>query len=219
MDKPAANIKLGILCIIASAFCFSLMSLFIRLSGDVPIMQKCFFRNAIAFGMAAFVMLRIRQPFRVEAGNWKYMLLRAIAGTLGIALNFYAVDHLAISDASILNKLSPFFAIIFSVFVLKEVARAGEWLAVAVAFVGAVFVIKPGLGVMTSFPAVIGMLSGCFAGLAYTYLRKLRQRGQNGMSIVCFFSGFSSLCFLPSLIFDYRPIAPVQWLFLILTGI
>lgn len=218
MDKPVSNIKLGIACIIASAFCFSLMSLFIRLSGDVPVMQKCFFRNAVAFVMAAVVMIRARQPFVVEPGNWKYMLIRAGAGTLGIALNFYAVDHLAISDASILNKLSPFFAIIFSVLVLKEVAKAGEWLAVVVAFTGAVFVIKPGLGMMASLPALIGAGSGCFAGLAYTYLRKLRQRGQNGMTIVFFFSGFSSLCFLPSLIFDYRPIAAWQWAFLFLTG-
>ena len=177
MDKPVSNIKLGIACIIASAFCFSLMSLFIRLSGDVPVMQKCFFRNAVAFVMAAVVMIRARQPFVVEPGNWKYMLIRAGAGTLGIALNFYAVDHLAISDASILNKLSPFFAIIFSTLVLKEVAKAGEWIAVAVAFLGAVFVIKPGLGMMASLPALIGAGSGCFAGLAYTYLRKLRQRG------------------------------------------
>ena len=45
MEKAESNIKLGIACIIASAFCFSLMSLFIRLSGDVPVMQKCFFRK------------------------------------------------------------------------------------------------------------------------------------------------------------------------------
>ena len=218
MDKPQSNIKLGILCIVASAFCFSLMSLFIRLSGDVPVMQKCFFRNAIAFVMTALLMARSHQPFRVEPGNWKDMFIRAIAGTLGIVMNFYAVDHLAISDASILNKLSPFFAIIFSAIVLKEVARAADWLAVGVAFIGAVFVIRPGLGIMTSLPALIGAGSGCFAGLAYTYLRKLRQQGQNGMSIVLFFSGFSSLCFLPSLIFDHHPIAPVQWLFLFLTG-
>ena len=219
MDKAQSNIRLGIACIIASAFCFSLMSLFIRLSGDVPVMQKCFFRNAVAFVMAFVVMSRARQRFVVEPGNWKYMFIRAGAGTLGIFLNFYAVDHLAISDASILNKLSPFFAIIFSAFVLKEVARAGEWLAVIVAFIGAVFVIRPGIDMMASFPAIVGMLSGCFAGLAYTYLRKLRQRGQNGMSIVMFFSGFSSLCFLPSLIFDYRPIAPWQWFFLFMTGV
>ena len=58
------------------------------------------------------------------------------------------------------------FAIIFSAFVLKEVARAGEWLAVVVAFIGAVFVIRPGIDMMASFPAIVGMLSGCFAGLA-----------------------------------------------------
>lgn len=37
--------KWGIIFIVSSAFCFALMNLFIRLAGDVPTMQKCFFRN------------------------------------------------------------------------------------------------------------------------------------------------------------------------------
>ena len=42
------------------------------------------------------------------------LLLRSTFGTIGILCNFYAVDHLLVSDASMLNKLSPFFVIIFS---------------------------------------------------------------------------------------------------------
>lgn len=41
-------------------------------------------------------------------GNLKYLLCRAIGGTCGLICNFYAVDHISISDASMLNKLSPF---------------------------------------------------------------------------------------------------------------
>ena len=116
MDREVSKKKrpyMGIICIIASAFCFSLMSLFIRLSGDVPVIQKCFFRNLVAFFIAVGGMLRAHQPIRIGKGNFKYLSLRAIGGTIGMLCNFYAVDHLALSDASILNKLSPFFAIIF----------------------------------------------------------------------------------------------------------
>ena len=38
----------GILCIIAAAAGFSLMTFFVRISGDIPTMQKVFFRNAVA---------------------------------------------------------------------------------------------------------------------------------------------------------------------------
>ena len=46
----------GILCILSSAFFFALMSVFVRLSGDVPSMQKVFFRNLVAV-VIAVVML------------------------------------------------------------------------------------------------------------------------------------------------------------------
>lgn len=212
------NYTLGIICIIASAFCFSLMSLFIRLSGDVPVIQKCFFRNVVAMLIAIGAMVKSKQPFRIGEGNFKYLLIRAIGGTIGVICNYYAIDHMAISDASILNKLSPFFAIIFSVFVLKEIANRYEWLAVAVAFIGAMFVVKPTFS-LEIIPALAGVISGCGAGLAYTYVRKLGMRGENSMIIVLFFSTFSTLCTLPFLIFNYAPMTFKQWIFLLLCGV
>ena len=48
----------GILLIITSALCFAGMNFFIRLSGDLPTMQKSFFRNLIALMLATAVILR-----------------------------------------------------------------------------------------------------------------------------------------------------------------
>ena len=217
-NKKSSDYKLGILFIIISAFCFALMNLFIRLSGDVPTLQKCFFRNFFALLVAAGSLIRTKTKFRVGKGNVKYLLIRSIAGGIGMICNFYAVDHLAISDASILNKLSPFFAIVFSYFVLKETADGVEWLSVVIAFVGAMFVVKPSFG-LEVIPAAAGVIGGLGAGLAYTFVRKLGMRGENSMIIVAFFSGFTSLMFLPYLIFNYKPMTPKQWMFLILTGI
>ncbi len=38
----------GMLCLIASAFCFAWMNAFVRLAGDLPFIQKSFFRNLVA---------------------------------------------------------------------------------------------------------------------------------------------------------------------------
>ena len=43
---------MGILCIICSAFFFALMNMFVRMAGDLPSIQKSFFRNLIAFFFA-----------------------------------------------------------------------------------------------------------------------------------------------------------------------
>lgn len=217
-SKKNFDYKLGILFIIISAFCFALMNLFIRMAGDVPTMQKCFFRNFFALVVAVGTLIRTKTPFRIGKGNVKYLTIRSLSGGLGMICNFYAVDHLAISDASILNKLSPFFAIIFSYFVLKETADFVEWLSVAVAFIGAMFVVKPTFG-LEVLPAGAGVIGGLGAGLAYTFVRKLGMRKENSMIIVAYFSGFTTLVFLPYLILKYEPMSSKQWMFLILTGI
>lgn len=209
----------GIACIIASAFCFSLMNMFVRLSGDVPTLQKAFFRNAVALVFALVILLREREDIHVDRGSWKYLFLRAVAGTVGILGNFYAVDHLAQSDASMLNKMSPFCVIVFSYFILKE--RLSHWqvLAVVTAFVGSLFVIKPTFANLDLVPSLIGLLGGICAGFAYTQVRILGLRGVKSPVIVAFFSGFSCLVVLPELIFRFHPMTLQQTLCLVGAGL
>lgn len=217
MGRKISQKNQGILYIIGAAFGFACMNLFVRLSGDVPMMQKCFFRNAVASVISFFLLLRSREKFRIGKGNGKYLFIRALAGTAGLICNFYAIDHLNISDASMLNKLSPFFAIIFSAFVLKERANLIEWGAVAAAFAGALFVVKPGLS-MEAFPAAVGVLGGLGAGIAYTFVRKLGKRGERSNVVVLYFSVFSSLVSLPFFLLDYHPMKLWQLGFLLLAG-
>lgn len=209
---------LGILYIITSAFFFALMNLFVRLSGDIPVMQKCFFRNFVALFVAFLLLKKTHVPFRIGKGNMSALLIRALAGTLGILCNFYAVGHLNLADASILNKLSPFFTIIFCIFLLGEKVRPPEWLALAIAFVGALFVIKPSFHNANLLYSFIGMLGGIMAGLAYACVRKLGTRGVKGPVIVLFFSAFSCLFTLPQFIFDFTPMTAKQVVFLLLAG-
>ena len=95
------------------------------------------------------------------------MLLRSVFGTLGILCNFYAVDHLVLADASMLNKMSPFFAVLFSFLILNEKVKVPQALMVAGAFAGSMFVVKPTLTNMDLVPSMIGLLGGIGAGAAY----------------------------------------------------
>ena len=100
--------------IILSAFFFACMNVSVRLAGDLPSIQKSFFRNLVAAIFAAIILGKNHIVPKVQKQYWGALLLRCAFGTLGILCNFYAIDHLLVADASILNKLSPFFAIIFS---------------------------------------------------------------------------------------------------------
>ncbi len=208
---------LGILLVIVDSLFFSFMSLFVRMSGDVPTMEKAFFRNIVAFVIAMITLSRTPEKFKIQKGSIPMLLGRSICGGTGLVLNFWAIDHIALADANILNKMSPFFAIIFSIFLLSEMPNVVEWITVVIAFVGAAFVVKPTAGI-ASLPALAGLMSGLGAGLAYTFVRKLGMKGERGPVIVAFFSGFTCLMCLPFMVYEFQPLTLQQFLCLIGAG-
>lgn len=209
----------AILYIICSALFFALMNTFVRLSGDIPSIQKSFFRNLVSMIFALMIILKNKDTLKWKNGNLKYLILRATFGTIGILCNFYAVDHLVLSDASMLNKMSPFFAIVFSYIILKERASFIQWLGVSLAFLGSLLIIKPTFANAELIPSIVGLCGGLGAGIAYTMVRVLGQRGENKSLIVLFFSTFSCLITLPYLIFNYHHMELEQLIFLILAGV
>ena len=200
----------GVACILTPAFCFAVMNVCVRMAGDLPSVQKSFFRNLIAAVFALILLLRERQWPKITRRQLPLLILRSVFGTVGILCNFYAVDHLVLSDASMLNKMSPFFAILCSWLVLKEKITPVQGAAVLAAFGGSLLIIRPTLSNMDLFPSLIGLLGGAGAGAAYTMVRKLGQTGINRTMIVLFFSAFSCLVTLPFLVFDYHPMSGTQ---------
>lgn len=215
-NKVSGQTK-GIIYILFAAFFFSIMSLMVRLSGNLPTMQKAFFRNFIAAVFSSMLLLRTPEKFKIKKTSWKSLFLRAGFGTTGLIANFWAIDHLGIADSNMLNKMSPFFAIILSIFILKEVPKKFEVISVIIAFIGAALIIKPTKGI-ASLPALVGLFGGFGAGTAYTFVRKLGKEGERGSVIVMFFSVFSTIVCLPWLIFDYHPMSLKQVIFLLIAG-
>lgn len=195
------------------------MNTFVRLSGDLPSLQKSFFRNLVALIFAAILLLKSGEGFYFKRKNLGLLIMRSLFGTIGILCNFYAVDHLVLSDASMLNKMSPFFVIIFSLIFLHEKINKVQAVAVIVAFLGSLMIIKPSFNLTEFFPAFLGFCGGIGAGAAYTAVRKLGQRGENGKFVVFFFSCFSCLATLPFLILQYHEMSLIQLTYLLCAGL
>ncbi len=219
MAKVSNRTK-GIICILLSALCFSGMSSFINLSGDVPVSQKVFFRNLVALFIATVTLLKNRESFRPHKGCIKYHIIRSGAGLLGVFGNFYATTKMvSTADAAILNKMSPFFTLIFSAIFLKEKVKPKQAVAIGIAFLGAMFVIKPTMSNVELLPSVCGFIGGVCAGGAYTCVRHMGNKGENGRFTVFFFSLFSCLVTAPYLIFNFLPMSKTQWIYLIMVGV
>lgn len=215
-----SNRTKGIICILLSALCFSGMSSFINLSGDVPVMQKVFFRNLVALFIATVTLLKRKESFMPRKDCIKYHFIRSSAGLLGVFGNFYATTQMAsTADAAILNKMSPFFVLIFSAIFLKEKVKPKQAIAIGIAFAGAMFVIKPTMSNVELFPSICGFVGGVCAGGAYTCVRHMGNKGENGRVTVFLFSLFSCVVTVPYLIFNFHPMTKMQWIYLLLVGL
>lgn len=207
----------GVIYIIMSAFGFAIMSAFVKLAGDLPSFQKSFFRNIVAVLVALITIIRYRGKLFGSLENQKILLLRSTFGTLGILFNYYAIDRLVLSDANMLNKLSPFFVIIFSALFLSEKINFKQTISIIIAFVGAIFIIRPSMN-FEVFPALVGLLGAISAAAAYTCVRAIGNKEQP-YTIVFYFSFFSSVVLLPFVIIYYVPMSFIQLVYLLLAGV
>ena len=233
----------GIAAIVASALGFALMAALVRLADDygepLSAFQKSFFRNLVAFAVAAAVYWRqsprisnpnpqvpspnpvnpvnpvqnhspISRATNHEPRTTFLLISRAAFGTLGIFANFYALSHIPIATGQMLNKTAPFFTVAFAWAFLGERTLPRQAAALAVAFAGAVLVVKPGFAGAEAFPLAVGLLGGAAAGAAYACVRALRRRGADPAYIILYFSVFSCLAAVPFMLPGLKPMTFAQ---------
>lgn len=216
MEKLDNRYK-GIIFIIMSAFGFAVMSAFVKLAGDLPSFQKTFFRNLVSCTVALTFIIKNKQSYFGKKSSQKILLLRSALGTIGIVFNYYSIDRLVLSDANMLNKLSPFFVIIFSALFLKEKINIRQISAVLIAFIGTLFIIKPTFNIEI-MPFIIGILGAVFAAGAYTCLRVLGSK-ENTYTVVFYFSLFSLIVIFPFMASVYKAMTLIQLIYLLLAGL
>ena len=216
-----SNILKGIFCIIIAGFGFALMSLFVKLSGDLPSIQKGFFRNIIAVFISSIPLIKHWRVINIPRNNtgWLVLISRSVFGTIGLVLNFYAISHISLADSSIIQKLSPFIIIILSYIFFKEEMTKFQVFAIIIAFIGITLIIKPSGNNIISMGALAALLGALCAGIAYTCVRYLGTHNISGEFIIFFFLSLSSLMLLPYLILDYRTMTYYQLSMLLLAGI
>lgn len=209
----------GILWLLSSAFGFAMMSVFVRLAGDIPAFQKTFFRNLITVFVVILIMLKQKTKIMPPKRNFPLLVARSFFGTIGIVTYYYAIDHLLLADANMLNELSPFFTIFFSFLLVKERPNVAQLTASAVALLGSLFIIRPSFNNPALGASVAGLCGAIASGVAYTFVRKLGLRKENSSRIILFFSCFSCIVCIPFFAFNPAPMSGLQILYMSCAGI
>jgi drug/metabolite transporter (DMT)-like permease len=217
-DHPVTDsVPRAVLFMLLSAASFAVMGAMVKAAGPVPVHEKVFFRNLVTLVVTALMALGRRQNPFGPTRHLGLLVARSLAGLCGVYLYFYALGHLNLADASLLNKVSPFFVTLLAAVWLGEKLTRRVAIGLLVAFAGAALVLEPVFS-YEPLPALAGLGSALGAGIAYTIVRSLRGR-ERPWRIVFYFSLISTVAMTPPLILD--AVAPVgwQWVWLLGTGL
>ncbi|MDM8534115.1 DMT family transporter [Clostridiaceae bacterium HSG29] len=207
----------GILYISLSSLFFSIMAITVKLTPNIPVVEKIFFRNSI--GLIPILITTYRSNLSLKPNNTRLIFIRSILGVLGIFCYYSALAKLNLADAVILNKLSPFFVLILSFAFLKEQITKKQVISLILALLGAILIIRPAFN-LSIIPTLFGLFSAIFAGSAYTIVRKLSETDKP-LVIVFYFALVTTIITVTYMIItgDYVYPTLYEFIFLIILAI
>jgi drug/metabolite transporter (DMT)-like permease len=202
---------------VTSAFLFALMSVGVKVSArSLPNIEVVFFRNAV--GLLALIPWVVPLGWRgLATRNFREHLIRGVAGLGAMYCFFYAIGHLRLADAVLLNYSIPLFMPMVEHVWLGEPFSRRLWWPIGLGFVGIVFILKPGMGLFQP-AALVGVASALFASVAQVGIRRL-TRTEPIVRIVFYFSVLStSLSALP-VPFAWKPPQGRVWIAVLALGV
>lgn len=161
-------------------------------------------------------MLR-RQKVRVLGVQKGWLLLRGIAGAIGMTLSFYCLQTLPLASAVSILYLAPLFTLLFAGPMVGEWSGLKSWLFFLLAFVGVLLVENFDVRV-DSWGALMGVLGAASAGFAYNIIRKLKNT-EHELVVILYFPLVTVPVILPFVIRDWVWPTPVQWAALLGIGV
>ncbi len=211
------NLRKATLFMLLSAFSFSIMQLFVKMTaGNYGTFQQVFLRNIIILFFSGIIIKKRGVSFKIEKSKLA-LLLRSLFGFLGVFLFFYSIKSLNLADASALQKSSPFFVTLFSFLILKEEITKSDIFIIILAFIGVLLVIKPNFQLLP-IPSMAALFSAIFAGMAYVLISYIGDDIDSQL-IIFYFSLFSTIVSIPLMMSTFKVPESQDIIPLILIGV
>lgn len=168
MRHPSRGIALKL----GATLTFSMMYASIKLAGDYPVAEVAFFRSFLSLVPLFIISFWTVGPANVvRTGRPMVHLLRSIAGTSSLFLNFAALQRLPLADITGFSFVAPIFAVVLSAVFLHERVGRFRWAAVLIGFGGVIMMIQPHGGILHLIAA--GFSSGAGLALMGAFLSSL----------------------------------------------
>lgn len=211
------NLRRGALYMLGSALLFSVMGAIIKhVSVRLPNEMVVFFRSAMGL-LVLMPWLWHRGLHQLRTRHFGAQAARALAGLAAMYCYFYAIAHMPLAEATLLNYSTPLFVPFIAALWLGEQVPAKVGWVLAVGFAGILFILKPGLALFTPV-ALIGLAAGMFAAVAMVGIRRL-TRTEPAARIVFYFSAISTAVSAVPLLWAWQAPESGLWVLLVLMGL
>ena len=135
--------QIGVLYMVASVICFSIMDICVKWLDYYPLGQVLFLRFFIGFIPIFFIIPRNKIISFYKTSRPGLHAFRAISGALAIIALFYGLRKLPLADVVSLTFGGPIFVTIASIFFLSERVGIKRWSAVFLGFIGMLLIVQP----------------------------------------------------------------------------
>lgn len=172
-DQTEAGMARGIGFMVITVATFSVMDAMAKyLSADYPTMFILWVRYVFQMIFVGALLARSRSFVFVHTNRLGLQTGRAMLNIFSTFIFIYGLAFLPLADAVSLNLVGPLFLTALSVPLLGEKVGVRRWTAVAIGFLGALIVIRPGMGVM-HWAASLMLISAFIYALYQVATRKL----------------------------------------------
>ncbi len=166
------NIPPGIKYILLSTIFFQFMNVGVKMLPHIPVIEIVFFRALVTL-IVGYILIA-RAGISHWGNNRKFLIARGVAGTAALILYFFTLQFMPLASAVTIQYMSPIFTIIIAGILLKEPPRPIQWLFFLISFAGVVM-LKGFDPRVTPFELAIGITSAFCSGLAYNFIRKVKD--------------------------------------------
>jgi drug/metabolite transporter (DMT)-like permease len=211
---------LGIAYRMAAMACVACLSATVKWAGHrgVPVFEIVLFRNVFAFAPVGLYIWRTTGVSVLRTQRPLGHLHRSVVGMTGMVCSFFALQHLALTEATAFTFAAPLFMTALSALMLRETVGWHRWGAVLVGFAGVLIMVRPEPGHLNLAGVSFALTAAVGSALAMVQIRQIAVT-EKGSTIVFYFTLAGTVVGLAGSLFHWVTPDPKTLAVLIVGGL
>ncbi len=205
----------GILYIILASVFFSIINGLVKYFNTIPAIEIVFFRSLISLVITYYSIRKLK--IKIFNEHTPLLIGRGLSGAIALSLYFYTIQNMPLATAVTILYLAPIFTVLIAMVLVKEYPKKLQWPFIILAFIGTVLMKNIDTRVQTDH-FFLGITAAFFAGLAYNFIRLLKDKAHHSL-VIFYFPLITIPITLPFLYEHWVTPTPSEFLGLLLIGL